>query len=473
MDYRMYDLIEKKKHKSPLTEDEIRWMITEYTAGRIPDYQMSAMTMAIWFNGMTDEETTWLTMAMAESGEMLDPSSIPGTKVDKHSTGGIGDKTTLIVTPILAALNVPTAKMSGRGLGFTGGTVDKLESIPGVRSEFSEEEFLQIVREVGFIDAAQTKALAPADKLLYALRDVTATVDSIPLIASSIMSKKLAAGADRIVLDVKCGSGAFMGDFESARALADQMIRIGELAGRKVVAVISDMNQPLGHAVGNTVEVLEALEVLKGAGEERLRTLCLAIATEMLQLSDQARGSREEAEAAIKAAVSSGAAYEKFVEYVRAVGGDESYIRNAAEQIGQKQISNSGESQGQDTSQDIAQCMEGAFPVSSVQQEQPVYVYAEKEGYLSSCNNAEVGMTSVMLGAGREKKGDVIDMEAGILILKKLGDYVKKGEPLAVFYTKRMEMLPAAKERFLAAYEISPERPETVPVILEILGSDI
>ena len=446
MDYRMYDLIEKKKHNVTLTEDEILWMITEYTAGRIPDYQMSAMTMAIWFNGMTDEETTWLTMAMAKSGEMLDLSSIPGTKVDKHSTGGIGDKTTLIVTPILAALKVPVAKMSGRGLGFTGGTVDKLESIPGLRSDFSEEEFLRIVREVGFIDAAQTKELAPADKLLYALRDVTATVDSLPLIASSIMSKKLASGADRIVLDVKCGSGAFMQDPKSARELAGQMIRIGELAGRKVVAVISDMNEPLGHAVGNTVEVLEAMEVLRGKGEERLRELCLTIAVEMLQLSDQARSSREEAVEAVEETVRSGAAYEKFLEYVRAVGGDADYIRNAVEHV-------SG----------------GEIPESPVETEQPVPVLSEKEGYLAACNNAEVGMTSVMLGAGREKKGDPIDMEAGILILKKLGDYVKKGETIAVLYTKKPEVLPAAKARLLAAYTISDEKPGTGPVILEIL----
>ena len=469
----MLDIIEKKKFGQELTKEEITFFAQAAAEKSVPDYQLSALLMAIRLNGMTDQETTDLTLAMRDSGDIADLSGIPGIKVDKHSTGGVGDTTTLVLAPLVAACGAPVAKMSGRGLGHTGGTLDKLESIPGLSVALPVEDFIRQVREIGVAVVGQTGHLAPADKTLYALRDVTATVDSIPLIASSIMSKKLAAGADRIVLDVKCGSGAFMGDFESARALADQMIRIGELAGRKVVAVISDMNQPLGRAVGNTVEVLEALEVLKGAGEERLRTLCLAIATEMLQLSDQARGSREEAEAAIKAAVSSGAAYEKFVEYVRAVGGDESYIRNAAEQIGQKQISNSGESQGQDTAQDIAQCMEGAFPVSSVQQEQPVYVYAEKEGYLSSCNNAEVGMTSVMLGAGREKKGDVIDMEAGILILKKLGDYVKKGEPLAVFYTKRMEMLPAAKERFLAAYEISPERPETVPVILEILGSDI
>ena len=459
MDYRMYDLIEKKKHRNSLTEDEIRWMITEYTEGGIPDYQMSAMLMAIWFNGMTDEETTWLTLAMAKSGDTLDLSSIPGIKVDKHSTGGIGDKTTLVVTPILAALGVPTAKMSGRGLGFTGGTVDKMESIPGMRSEFTEEEFLQIVKEVGFVDASQTKTLAPADKMLYALRDVTATVDSIPLIASSIMSKKLAAGADRIVLDVKCGSGAFMGDFDSARALADQMIRIGELAGRKVVAVISDMNQPLGHAVGNAAEVLEAMEVLKDGGEERLRTLCLAIAVEMLQLSDRARNSYEEAEAVILETIRSGAAFRKFTEYVRRAGGDETRFLNSVEQVEKRTVE-----AGNGTSS-----VSVTIPTSPALSETPVLVLSEKEGYLSSCDNSEIGMTSVMLGAGREKKDDVIDMEAGILILKKLGDPVKRGEPLAVFYTKKEAVIPAAKERFLKAYHISETPPEVDPVILEIL----
>ena len=300
MKYRMYDLIEKKKHGGELTEDEIRSMITDYTAGQLPDYQMAALLMAIWFKGMTDRETTWLTLAMAQSGEQLNLKMVKGIKLDKHSTGGVGDKTSMILGPVLAALKVPTAKMSGRGLGFTGGTVDKLESIPGFRSDLTMDEFLQVLENVGFVDVAQTAELAPADKLLYSLRDVTATVDCIPLIASSIMSKKLAAGADRIVLDVKCGSGAFMQDPEKARALAAQMIRIGRLAGRETVAVISDMNQPLGTAVGNIIEVEEALEVLSGGGEERLHRLIIDLAVEMLQLSDQARATREEAAAAVE-----------------------------------------------------------------------------------------------------------------------------------------------------------------------------
>ena len=322
MKYRMYDLIEKKKHKIPLTLDEIQEMILAYTAGEIPDYQMSAFLMAVWFQGMTDEELSHFTLAMAASGDELDLSRVSGVKLDKHSTGGVGDKTTLVVAPVLAALGVPTAKMSGRGLGFTGGTVDKLESIPGLRSELTEEEFLRILRTVGFVDAAQTKELAPADKLLYALRDVTATIDSIPLIASSIMSKKLASGADKIVLDVKCGSGAFMRDISSAKALAGQMIRIGEHTEREITAVISDMDQPLGRAVGNALEVMESVEVLKGGGEERLVSLCIALAVEMLQLSDKARPTREEAEEAVKEILQNGAALDRFRAYVREAGGD-------------------------------------------------------------------------------------------------------------------------------------------------------
>ena len=434
MRFRMYDLIEKKKHKKALTEEEIREMITCYTAGEIPDYQMSAMLMAIWYSGMTDEETGWLTMAMAESGEQLDLSGIPGTKLDKHSTGGIGDKTTLVLGPLMAELGVPTAKMSGRGLGFTGGTVDKLESIPGLKSEFTEEEFIRLVRTVGFVDAAQTKELAPADKLLYALRDVTATVDSIPLIASSIMSKKLAAGADRIVLDVKCGSGAFMQDAASAKELARQMIRIGDLTGRKVTAVISDMNQPLGTAVGNSIEVQEAVAVLSGAGETRLVTLCTELAVEMLQLSDQARPYREDARAVVRKILAEGLALNRFREYVREAGGDPA-----------------------------------ALDRTELDAKYRKEVFMDREGYLASCNNSEVGLVSVMLGAGRSKKGESIDFEAGIRICKRLGEYISKDEPIAILYTNREEVLPEAAHRLTAAYTVSEEKPEVVPVVYEIL----
>ncbi len=436
MKYRMYDLIEKKKHKIPLTEDEIREMITAYTAGDIPDYQMSAFLMAVWFQGMTDEELSCLTLAMAASGEELSLAQIPGTKLDKHSTGGVGDKTTLIVAPVLAALQVPTAKMSGRGLGFTGGTVDKLESIPGLRSELSEEEFLRILNRVGFVDAAQTKELAPADKLLYALRDVTATVDSIPLIASSIMSKKLAAGADRIVLDVKCGSGAFMSELSSAKELAGQMIRIGEMTGRAVTAVISDMNQPLGRAVGNALEVQEAVEVLKGGGEPRLVELSVRIAVEMLQMSDQARDSREAAVEAVTEVMQNGSALDRFRAYVKEAGGDPS----ALDRVG----------------------VETAFRKE---------IRAPRAGYLTACNTGEVGLVSVMLGAGRSRKDEAIDPEAGILVKKKLGESVSEGEVLAELFTNREGVLEDAEDRFLRAYSIDAEPPEDTPIIYDILRS--
>ena len=434
MKYPMYELIEKKKHGKVLTEDEIRDMILAYTAGEVPDYQMSAMLMAIWFKGMTDKETADLTLAMADSGDKLDLSVIKGTKLDKHSTGGIGDKTSLIVMPVLAALGVPTAKMSGRGLGFTGGTIDKLESIPGLRSEFSEEEFKDIVQKIGFIDAAQTAELAPADKLLYALRDVTATIDSIPLIASSIMSKKLAAGADRIVLDVKCGTGAFMQDVDSARELARQMIRIGDLTGRKVVAVLSDMNEPLGHAVGNRLEVMEALEVLSGGGEERLRHLCEKISTEMLQLSDQARPTPEEAGKAVREVLDSGKALELFRTYVTVAGGDVSFLDDLK-------------------------------PRAEYQEE----VKADSDGYLVCRNASEVGLISVLLGAGRAKKGDPIDPEAGIWFHKKPGDAISKGDVIATVYTGKKEALPEAVRRLKEVCPVRPEREAGRPVIYEIL----
>ena len=434
MDIRINDLIEKKKRGEALDKEEIDVMVRDYTAGVIPDYQMSAMLMAIWFQGMTDEETTDLTLAMADSGDRLDLSSVPGIKVDKHSTGGVGDKTTLVVAPVLAALGVPVAKMSGRGLGFTGGTVDKLESIPGVRSEFSEEEFLRVLGKVGFVDAAQTKELAPADKKLYALRDVTGTVDSIPLIASSIMSKKIASGADRIVLDVKCGSGAFMGTPDSAKELAEQMIRIGQLAGRKTTAVISDMNQPLGRMVGNTMEVEEAVEVLKGGGEERLRTLCTALAVEMLQLSDKCCEKEEEARAKIEAVLNDGSALGKFRDFVEAAGGDAGFLD---------------------------------APVLPAKYKKDVY--PEKEGYLSSCNTAQVGLAASRLGAGRSKKDDIIDPAAGICILAKLGDRVSLESPIAVLYTNKEETLPEAESLLREAYIISDEKPEEKPVVLEVI----
>ena len=434
MKIRITDLIEKKKHGMALSEEEIKAMVQDYTAGAIPDYQMSSMLMAIWFQGMTDEETTYLTLAMADSGDRLDLSSVPGIKVDKHSTGGVGDKTTLVVTPVLAALGVPVAKMSGRGLGFTGGTIDKFESIPGMRSELSEEEFMDILKRVGFVDAAQTKELAPADKMLYALRDVTATVDSIPLIASSIMSKKIAAGADRILLDVKCGSGAFMGSYDEAVKLAEQMIRIGKLAGRKTAAVISDMDQPLGRMVGNAMEVEEAVEVLKGGGEERFRELCICIAVEMLQLSDRCCSDENEAREKIEAVIKDGSAFRKLCDFVDAAGGDAGFLEH---------------------------------PVIPTGFEKRVYPPAE--GYLTSCNTAQVGIAASRLGAGRSKKDDIIDPAAGIRILAKLGDHVSPEEPLAVLFTNKEESLEEAEKLVLEAYRISGDRPEQRPVVLEVL----
>ncbi len=445
----MYDLIEKKKHKVSLTEDEISWMVRSYTQGEIPDYQMSAFLMAVWFQGMTDEELTWLTLSMADSGDRLDLSGIDGVKMDKHSTGGVGDKTTLVVTPVLAALGVPTAKMSGRGLGFTGGTVDKIESVPGARSELSEEEFIRVLRAVGFVDVAQTREIAPADKLLYALRDVTATVDSIPLIASSIMSKKLAAGADRIALDVKCGSGAFMPEQSSAEALADQMIRIGTMAGKRVIALITDMDQPLGCAVGNLLEVWEAIEVLSGGGEERLRELCIRLSVEMLLLSDRFSGTEEEAEAAVEQVLSSGQALERFLHFLREVGGDPSCLFEGTDRT---------------KPADPEQVLRSISP-GLIREE----ICMEKSGYLTSCDTKEVGMVSVMLGAGRKNKEDVIDPAAGILLKKKLGDHVEKGETVAVFYTNLPEVLPDAKTRFCNAYTVEDSKPEETPVIRRIL----
>ena len=431
---RMVDLIERKKRGIVLTDGEIRGMIQAYTDGQIPDYQMSAMLMAVWIRGMNDDEITSLTLAMAESGDQLDLTSVPGTKVDKHSTGGVGDKTTLVVLPVLAALGVPVAKMSGRGLGFTGGTVDKLESIPGVRSELTEEEFLRVLRDVGFVDAAQTKELAPADKMLYALRDVTGTVDSIPLIASSVMSKKIAAGADRIVLDVKCGSGAFMTEPGTARELAEQMIRIGKLAGRTTVAVISDMNQPLGRMVGNAMEVEEALEVLSGGGEERLRELCIRLAAEMLQLSDRCCKTGEEAAKEVERVLSDGSAKKKLYDFVEAVGGDSSFLDHP--------------------------CIPAKYELK---------VYSKESGWLSACDTAGIGNAAALLGAGRSRKEDAIDPAAGIRIPVKLGDRVSPDLPIAVLYTNRQETLAAAEELVRNAWSISQEKPELRPVVLETL----
>ena len=437
---RMYDIIDKKKRGGALTKEEIEFFVKGYVDGSIPDYQASALMMAIWFKGMDKRETADLTLAMAHSGDMIDLSEIPGVKVDKHSTGGIGDKTTLIIGPILASLGAKVVKMSGRGLGATGGTIDKLDSIPGFSSERTDEDFIRQVIEIGVVDAAQSGNLVPADKKMYALRDVTATVDSIPLIASSIMSKKLASGADVIVLDVKCGTGAFMQDYESAKSLAEAMTEIGEMCGRKVYAFITDMNEPLGRAVGNSVEVLEAVEVLRGQGEERLTKLCIELSKCLLIMSDvmgcgdyNDENLRKKAEEMIRETIASGKALEKFREFVRAQGGDDSFVDDP------------------------------------LVLKQPLYsrdIAAPKDGYLTRCNASEVGNVSCILGAGRITKEDKIDSSAGIMVYKKLGDHVDTGEVMATLYTDKESILDEAEKRFLNAYDIDGHRVEPGPVIL-------
>ena len=397
---RFVDLIQKKKQGEVLTKEEIDFMITDYVAGKIPDYQMSAMLMAIYFNGMEDEELAAFTLAMRDSGDLVDLSPIEGIKVDKHSTGGVGDKTTLIVGPIVAACGVPVAKMSGRGLGFTGGTLDKLESISGFRIDLSAEEFFETVKKTGISVIGQTGNLAPADKLLYALRDVTATVDSIPLIAASVMSKKLAAGSDKIVLDVTTGSGAFMKNTRDAKKLAKHMVAIGNHAGKETVAILTGMEEPLGFAIGNNMEVKEAIEVLKGDGPEDVKEVSVALAGMMLSLGLE-NVSHSQGKRMAKKALSSGQAFEKFKEMVQAQGGDIRYVEHPE-----------------------------FFERDAFEGE----VLAAEDGFLSGMDTEKIGVAAGLLGAGRETKDSVIDMSAGIYLEKKIGDTVKKGEPIAICY---------------------------------------
>lgn len=418
---RMYDLINKKKNKEKLSKDEIDFIINGYTKGEIPDYQVSALLMAICLNGMEDEETVALTMAMAHSGDMIDLSSIDGIKVDKHSTGGVGDKTSLVLSPMVASLGVPIAKMSGRGLGHTGGTIDKLESFPGFSTSLPTDVFMENVNTVKMAINGQTANLAPADKLLYALRDVTATVDNISLIASSIMSKKLASGADVIVLDVKTGSGAFMKTLEDSIALAEEMVKIGNGAGRKTYAIISDMNQPLGRAVGNILEVEEAIKTLQGNGPEDLYEVATALASYMLIGANKAK-TVEEAKTMLDETIKNGTALKKFSEFVRAQGGDDAAVFDT-----------------------------NLFPKADLKKE----VFAPKDGYISNIHTDEIGMVSLTLGGGRETKESEIDLTVGVMIEKKLGDYVKTGDILAVLYANDEKKLKAAEERFLNAYTIS------------------
>ena len=434
---RMYDLIMKKRNGGELSEEEIRFMIEGYTQGVIPDYQMSAMMMAIYFQKMTEAETLYLTMAMAQSGDMLDLSAISGIKVDKHSTGGVGDKTSLALTPMVAACDVKIAKMSGRGLGHTGGTIDKLESFDGFSTEISTEQFIQNVNEIGIAIMGQTKELAPADKKLYALRDVTATVDNLSLIASSIMSKKLASGADAIVLDVKTGSGAFMKTETDAFALAKEMVKIGNNAGRNTIAVVSDMDQPLGRAVGNALEVKEAIDTLKGQGPEDFTELCITLGALMLITGGMAKDV-ETAESMLKAVIEDGSALNKLAEFVKAQGGGEAYVYHP----------------------ELLPKAEITEPLLS-----PV------SGYIQKIICDEVGICSLILGGGRETKESEIDLSVGIILNKKVGEYVSEGEVLAYIHANDKEKLFACKDRLIKAYQLGNTKPEKAKVIKGIVDA--
>ena len=435
MHMRMYDLIEKKKLGMELTTDEIRFMIDGFTDGSIPDYQMSAMTMAICFQGMSKRETVDLTLAMRDSGDVLDLSSIPGVKVDKHSTGGVGDKTSLALTPIIAALGVPVAKMSGRGLGHTGGTIDKLECFDGFTTALSEEQFAGNVNTIGIAIAGQTANLAPADKKLYALRDVTATVDQMSLIASSIMSKKLASGSDAIVLDVKTGNGAFMKKLEDSRALAKEMVSIGTMAGKKTVAVITDMDQPLGRAVGNSLEVWEAIDTLRGEGPADFKEVVFALGSQMLMLAGRAADEKE-ARALMEGVIEDGSALDKFAQFVRAQGGDAAPVY--------------------DTS---------LLPVAG----KTLEVTAKESGYVHRILAEDIGIACMTLGGGRETKESAIDLSVGIILEKKNGDAVSDGEVLATIYGNDDAKMQAAYEKIAHAYEIAKEPAAFVPVVREYI----
>lgn len=432
---RMYDIIAKKRDGGTLTRAEIAFAVNGYVDGSVPDYQMSALLMAIYLRGMTDAETAELTDVMAHSGDMVDLSAIQGIKADKHSTGGVGDKTTLVIAPIVAACGVKIAKMSGRGLGHTGGTIDKMESVPGTRTSLTQEEFFKQVNEIGISVIGQSGKIAVADKKLYALRDVTATVDNMSLIASSIMSKKLAAGADAIVLDVKTGSGAFMKSREDAFALAEEMVKIGKNAGRRTIAVISDMDQPLGMAVGNALEVKEAIATLRGEGPKDFTELCMVLGSQMLMAGGKAL-SVEQARAALTKVIEDGSALRKLSEFVEAQGGDPTAVTDPS-----------------------------LLPKASM----VVPVCADRDGFVGQIACEDVGICSLLLGGGRETKESKIDLSVGILLEKKKGDAVKKGDVLGYLHANDEQRLEAAKDKFLNAYAITDSRPETEPLIKGIL----
>ena len=434
---RVYDLIQKKKNGEALTPAELEFLVRGYTDGTIPDYQMSAFAMAVYFRSMTAEETAALTDAMARSGDTVDLSCFGDLSVDKHSTGGVGDKTTLILAPVVASLGCKVAKMSGRGLGHTGGTVDKLESIPGYKTTLTGEEFLNQVSEIGVAVIGQSGNLAPADKKLYALRDVTATVDSIPLIASSIMSKKLAAGSHSIVLDVKFGSGAFMKTEEDAAALARAMVDIGTACGRNVSAVLTNMDIPLGCGIGNALEVEEAMEVLRGEGPADLRTVSIVLASHMVSL---ALGIPvEEAKARVEDTLDTGRAWNTFRRWITAQGGDGAVCDDPA-----------------------------VMKRSSIIRE----VRAPRDGYITHMNTEKIGEAAVVLGAGRTRKEDDIDPAAGLRILKKTGDFVQAGDVLAYLHTESEKAFREGESRYLEAIEFGESAPETMPLISRVIRAE-
>ena len=430
MSMRMVDIIEAKRDGHPLSEEQIRFFVSGYVNGEIPDYQASAFAMAVLFRGMNEREIAVLTDAMMHSGEVFDLSSIPGTKVDKHSTGGVGDKTSLVLGPIVASCGAKLAKMSGRGLGHTGGTLDKMESVPGMRIDLSREEFEEQVKRIGIAITGQTSNIVPADKKLYALRDVTGTVESIPLIASSIMSKKLASGSDTILLDVKFGAGAFMKTFDDAKLLAETMVKIGRNLGRDTRAILTGMEQPLGLAVGNSLEVKEAIETLRGNGPSDFHELCISAASIMLTQAKIA-SSLEEGRAIAEEAIASGKAFEKLCELFAAQGGNVDYLRNP-----------------------------DLFPVSK----HILPIVSRATGYVNHIDSLEIGLSAMRLGAGRSKLTDVIDHSAGIVLNKKVGSFVKEGEVLATAYTNKDGVDEVLKD-IANAFSISPEKPEMTPIV--------
>lgn len=434
---RIYDIILKKRNSLSLSKDEINFVINNYSLNIIPDYQMSALLMAIFINGMSDQELAFFTSAMANSGDIIDLSSISGTKVDKHSTGGVGDKTTLIITPIVSLFGVKVPKMSGRGLGHTGGTIDKLNSIPNFNTELSQTQFFKVLNDIGCSIISQSSNIAPADKKLYALRDVTATVDSIPLIASSIMSKKIASGADCILLDVKVGSGAFMKSLPDAVLLAQKMVSIGNSCNKNTIALITNMDIPLGSNIGNSLEIAEAVQTLSGRGSEDLTNLCIHLAANMLFLANI--DTLPNCLNLVKDIIYSGKALPKLIQLVEAQGGDSSFISNT-----------------------------NNFPKSTFNS----VLKASQDGFISSINTQELGVVSCILGAGREKYDDIIDYSAGLVLHKKVGDYIKKGDPIATLFYSDESKISVATQKFFNALSLSSQKIPDTPLILARVEKD-